>query len=404
MFEVIGLIVGVLVLLALIVLLLYYAAKNKQQASFVKQGTIEFVVAGETLLEVLENIPDWHYQKGWARFPVQRIGTKDATGKYGAPTQDWELVEDAIVPDEDGPSVLLKGEIADKTRKNGPSRSSRSEKKLGFFWVSVWYPWIRIFRFLVTHLRLRPETEITKDTPLDKWLDSSVKEPAKNEKGEVISPDTTWEQSLLWRFPRPVLIREVEFADLFQANILIQGNFQIVSPRHLVFEWRERFFPLLEKALQAAAIDYLRKIPGGYQEFITQRTTGPQSEFFWEALEPLNWVGNTATSGRGLLKEFGVYLRDAWVVEIELSESDTKASDALKARKIAELEGNAEVATATKHAEAITLVATAEAGALQAQLEGSSEAILIEKLRKEAVIGNLTATTLIERGAVQIKL
>lgn len=402
MFEVIGLIVGLLVLAGLIVLLLYYAAKNKQQASFVKQSTIEFVVAGETLINVLENINEWHYRAhhegpGW--FPIQRAERNpDGTVKKN-PDGTFKLIDDAVeVHNAVVPNGIVKEENGTK-HNNGPGKSSRLQRRFGFFWVSALYPLRRIFSFPIAHLRLKSETAISKDDPLEKWLDSSVK---KN--GEVIPGDTTDEQSLLWKFPRPILVRDVEFADLFRANILILAYFQIVRPRPLVFEYREKFFLLLEKAIQAEVIDYLRKIHGGYREFITGGQTGPLSTFFWEALEGLNWVGQTSESRRGLVREFGVYLRDASVVQIELSDKDEKAQMALEANEIARLEGEATKTAAKARAEAITTIANAEAGALQAQLAGSSEAILIEKLRKEAVIGNLTATTLIERGAVQVKL
>ena len=57
-------ILGSPIVLGLMVLFLYNAAKNKQQASFVRGDTIEFVVAGETPIRVLENIKGWYYQKG----------------------------------------------------------------------------------------------------------------------------------------------------------------------------------------------------------------------------------------------------------------------------------------------------------------------------------------------------
>ncbi|MDP3661424.1 MAG: hypothetical protein Q8R17_01035 [bacterium] len=390
MFEVIGLIVGALILIALIVLLLYYAAKNKQQASFVDQDTIEFIVKGGKLADVLENIDGWHYQKEDGRFYV-REANKDRTGKLIKGIDGKPTFDERVIPVNN--ALVRTGEIKDTKGTLLGTNSKEKNRFLaelcGFYWVSVWYPLWKIHKFKVTHSRLRPDTAVPENATIEKWLDSSI----PNQIG-----DTTEETSLLWKFPRPVLVRDVEFQDLFEASVLLQNNFQIVKPQPIVFTYRERFFSLLEQVIQAAVIDYLRKYEGGYEAFIKAGVTGSQSDFFWEALDSLNY------GPRGLIEEFGVHLIDSRVVQIQLSKLDDIAAKALKAQKVAELEGNAEVAKATKHAEAITLVATAEAGALRAQLAGSSEAILIEKLRKEAVIGNTTATTLVERGAVQIKL
>ncbi|OHA19354.1 MAG: hypothetical protein A3C08_01470 [Candidatus Taylorbacteria bacterium RIFCSPHIGHO2_02_FULL_47_18] len=391
-------IVGLLILIPLIVLFLYNAAKNKQQATFVDQDTIEFIVKGGKLDDVLENIDGWHYQQKNMGWLYVREANKNATGKLikgsdGKPTFDEKHIQVSN-------AIVRTGEVKDTT--GAVLGMNKKEKKrplaelCGFYWVSVLYPLWKIHKFKVVHLRIRPDTAVPENAPIEKWLDSSV----HNQTG-----DTTEETSLLWKFPRPVLVRDVEFLDLFEASVLLQNNFQIVKPQPIVFTYRERFFSLLEQVIQAAVIDYLRKYPGGYEAFIKLGVTGSQSDFFWEALDPLNY------GPRGLIEEFGVYLIDSRVVQIQLSKLDDTAAKALKAKKIAELEGDAEVMKAEKHAKAITTVATADAAALTSQITATGVtteilqakfAVDIARLNIEKADKIKTGVTWVEGGAIQI--
>jgi regulator of protease activity HflC (stomatin/prohibitin superfamily) len=193
-------------------------------------------------------------------------------------------------------------------------------------------------------------------------------------------------------------VREAEFSDLYRADILLEVICQIVKPRALVFTYRERFFPNVERAVQAAVIDYLRKFEGGYDAFITGGITGSQSPFYWEALNPLNF------GDQGLIQEFGVYMIDARVVHIKLAKLNQDAQDALLAEKVAIATGKGVVAEAKARAEAIKTVADAEAEALRAQIAASSEEVMKAKLRKEALVENEVVTHLVEHGAVQVQI
>jgi len=386
----------------------YYAAKNKQQASFVNQDTIEFVVKGGKLADVLENIDGWHYHKGECWFPVHKakIGAdgkieKEPSGKIKS-YEDAEEVEDAVVPDKGAKDK-------DGNVKNHHIQLKRKFFReflinhFGFFWVSALYPQWTIHRFLVPHLRTRSDTDIEKDAPIEKWLDNSVRNPAKDQNGRDI-PGMTEEKALLWKFTRPALIRDVEFLDMYQANVLLEVVCQIVKPRALVFTYKERFFPNVERAVQSAALDELRSYKGGYDAFIESGATGSQSEFYWKVINPLNF------GPKGLIHEFGIYLMDSRVVQIESTKQSPKAREALQAEKVAVLEGKGILATAEAQAKAKELLAKADAAWLREQLAvpGITPEVLLAKfavdMAQKRAEGNAAfaqggGTTLVEGGA-----
>jgi hypothetical protein len=382
------------VVITLTVLFFYHAAKNKQQATFVDQDTIEFVVKGSKLANVLENIDKWHYQKDLG-YLVVRKATLNVKGEVTRDTNRKIVITKHLEPVTD--ALILDGKVEDDFGVSQDNGKPRSRDWFGFYWVSAFYPWWKVHQFLVPHLRIKPETEINNADPLEKALSNSVNNPAKDAQDKDI-PGTTWEKSLLWKFPRPVLVREAEFSDLYRADILLEVICQIVKPRALVFTYRERFFPNVERAVQAAVIDYLRKFEGGYDAFITGGITGSQSPFYWEALNPLNF------GDQGLIQEFGVYMIDARVVHIKLAKLNQDAQDALLAEKVAIATGKGVVAEAKARAEAIKTVADAEAEALRAQIAASSEEVMKAKLRKEALVENEVVTHLVEHGAVQVQI
>lgn len=383
---------GALLLIALTIVFFYYAAQNKQQASFVEEGTIEFVVAGKTLLHVLENVRGWHYHEGpGGTIKLQEAtytdlilpdGTRVHEGKIDSIRDNGDIpVTNAIVKNNDG-IVLTKWE---KWISERWPPKKYLQRRWGFFWVSILYPMRRIHHFTLRHKRKKPENDIAtlqKDAPLTLWV-------------EIDPLVEGGDQFLLWRFPRPIVVEGAEFKDLFEGDIFLQVQFQIIIPERPVFIYRSKeFFLLLESAVAAAVMDYVRGM--SYTNFIQQIQTGAASPFFWKAINPLNRVAPGYP--RGLISELGVQVIDAWIEHVALHKESEKTQDALKAKEQARLEGEAEVVTATLHANAVTIAATADAAALKMQMTQSSEAVLIAKLRKEGLLGT-KISTLVEGGS-----
>src|SRR3989338_7139439 len=122
----------------LLVLFCYEAAKQKKQATFVKEGTMEFVMAGGRCIRVLENIKECYYHEG-ERTYITKFGdpdtvtpaVKDADGKITTPAK-WKLKDVPVTIRE----AIIKGDLD----SNYSSLGAWLRNKWGFFWVSLFYP------------------------------------------------------------------------------------------------------------------------------------------------------------------------------------------------------------------------------------------------------------------------
>src|SRR3989344_4079233 len=132
-------VISLLVLAVLVILFFYRSAVNKQQATFVKEGTIEFVVAGSTLVKVLENVRGFRYKEKETEIQVL-VGKEDdeeITLPNGKKRKKWKLV---LEPIEVG-RVLVEEDENEKKQKASLLINPKKwlERKYGFFWVDILY-------------------------------------------------------------------------------------------------------------------------------------------------------------------------------------------------------------------------------------------------------------------------
>jgi len=353
----------VLATVPLIAVFLYNAAKNKQQASFVREATIEFVMAGERVLRVLENVRGWYYDGrefvettdpstgAMVRTPLTfatKVGkisvpeTRNLDGAIITPAA-WTL-EPVNVPVQ---LAILPGDPAH--RPNGWRKKVRQyfRHKWGFFWVSAVYPQRHIHKFQVVKSRLRRDFE------------------EGGRLTEMVQVDATPAEvdHLLWRFPRAVYIGNIEFADRLTASLVVLSNFQVVMPSIPVFTYKADFFPQIESLVRTIVINYCRKIK--LADFIKSSPIGPDSTgFFAQIVSQVN---------PEMIRQYGVHIESSWIVEIELGDSEEQK--ALRAQELAELNGRAAVRTAELGAEAV--LATAQGAAKATVVKAEAEAIAI---------------------------
>ncbi len=235
--------VAVLALLAMVplaVLFLYHAAKKKQQASFVREATMEFVMAGERCVRILENVKGWYYDRREfvdvaAKTPLTyttKVGEllvpaeRNPDGSIKTPAK-WVL-KDVAVPVKE---AILLGDPNHKPSTLWKVRRQHLRNKWGFFWVSAFYPQRHIHKFNVVKSRLRRNVEHGQ-TPIE----------------DMIETDATLSEvdNLLWRFPRAVLVGGIEFADRLTASLVVLSNFQVIMPNVPVFIYKADFFPQIE--------------------------------------------------------------------------------------------------------------------------------------------------------------
>ena len=373
----------------------YRAAKYKRQASFPAQDTMEFVVAGGRLVRVLDNIRDYFYHPG----------ESDYATKVGVRKQDpidqtkfsWELqpvtvrVTEAIIPQV--------GVYKPPTHVKALRYWLR--KKFGFYWVSTFYPAIKVHSFPVVKTRPREGYQASAQRNLTQWLE--------------IDQEPQDVDFLLWRIPRAIIVPDIEFVDQLKASLGIVVTFQVVIPRIPVFTYNKRFFALLESAIRGAVLDYAR--PMKFVDFVAKMKTGPQSDFFPAVVSQLNApnpvVGGSSSPSLpgGLIKDLGVEAIGA-VIELIQPEENKQVTDALQAQEIARLKGEAGVIAATKAAEARIITANAEAAAkivigkaeadiLKEKVAGAGAAFTIadQHIQRVAALKDTNVTTYLEGGA-----
>lgn len=359
-------------IVGLVVLFFYEAAKQKKQASFVKEGTMEFVMAGGRCIRVLENIKECYYKKEQSKY-VTKVGKKFTPGQV-KPDNTTCTEEEWLLIDRD---VTVKESIVSgDPDTNSTSLGAWLRNKWGFFWVSLFYPARRIHKFFLIKARLREgmEGQSEKGT-LSEWWIETEKEPQEVD-------------HLLWRFPRPIVAASVEFADVFKANLGIIVQLQVVMPNLPVFVFEGKFFPPTESMIRSTVVDYARTMK--MMDFITNHPTGPNSSFFAAIVSQLN---------PEMIKLYGIEITNAWIAEIQIIK-DTRVQEALQAKELAEREGEAGITKKTKEGEAllayaereakaITVVAQAQAGAFKIKLDavGDKPQILQEQIRTDGLAG-----------------
>lgn len=329
------------VVLGLLLVLLYFSADADMQATFLETGEIKFVVWGESVERVLENIEGWHYH--------------EATG---------EIIEDDPAVGYHRAKSLLEG-------------------WLGIYWVSILYPIkkIHLYQFEWPKLLMGGHPQDAskgKIVPVGGDSDYSIEH-----RDEPID-------SLYFRYAYPVFSETVELADNFTVDILVNITFQVVFPKTPVFVFKGKWLAPATAAVRGAIADFSNN--WNLEKFRDLDKQLPDNEFS-RAIMKIN--GDPAAAGGygpGIIKSFGVMVHKVDFIKYDLSEKHQQVIDASTAEKVAELNANAARKTAGGVADAIRSVQGAEAEMLTARLAAASThalggEVLIEQLRKEGLIG-----------------
>ncbi len=310
---IIGGVVALLLIPLFVVIFLYRAAQYKQQATFVSEGTMEFVMAGEDLQRILLNVDGYVLTRENAIKP--RNQNTAGTGEIAATEEEIKRYS------EGGESWI--------------GRYLREH--YGFYWVSWLYPLKKIHRFEITRARLKPSSAATsKDTSLQSRIE--------------LDPSTSITDHLRFRFPRPFVFDEVESADRLEVNLLVMTMFQVVKPHTVVFMVGKEFFTTLEATIGGAVADYMKE--RNFVDFV--KSNKGKGSVFSEAIKRLN----TEPYGdikNGIIEDLGVRIIDVWVEDYGLPADAKTAREATQALEIAELEGQADVKRADLERQAAEL-------------------------------------------------
>lgn len=237
---------------------LYYRTENKTNATFVKQNTTEFVVAGEGLLKILSN-------------DDTKILTKD--GKL-------------VNPGSLGPGQ-------EEVKINWFSKWLR--KEWGFYWVSLFYPIRKIHYISIVKERLKGSAEIPPGAPLRDMIERDSK--------------PTSVPFLLNQFPRPFVFEDIETKENFSIDVLVSGIFSVYDPALIAFKYNERFFDFLKAAISGALLDAVKTMD--YKTF-READKGKGSPLSQDLKSRL----------QSLKVDLGVEVIDIWVDIYQLTSGD----------------------------------------------------------------------------------
>lgn len=286
-------------ILFLLIVVLYRAAKYKQQATFVKEGTIEFIMSGEDLTRVLVNADG---------YIINDDGyIKPESSKYAVPKEE-------IATEEEIRSFNRRGNFLSRYLRNN----------WGFYWVSIFYPIKRVHEFEITKARLRPANKTSGDAPLSERIEMDDK-AAKTDHLRV-------------RFPRPFLFERAETSDNFQTDLLVVALFRVVRPHTVVFMVGKEFFTTLEGAISGTVLDFMKSMR--YGDFLTT-PTGKGSGFS-EVIRKLNYEPSPSYPN-GIIADLGVMIIDAWVEDYGLAGNSLRVVEATQALEVQTLEGQADL-------------------------------------------------------------
>ena len=171
----------------------------------------------------------WQLMEAGMLFTTVRTGTM----KFVVAGESWTKTI-ANIPDK---SLNDKGVLVD-----GEKRKKVLEKTFGLFFVGL--PFIRkVYSFPIIKEKENPRAKA--DDPKT-WID-------RQDRPEMVD-------ELRWKFPRPILVPDVEFSEALKATILVLCKFEVLAPVVPVFIQHARFFELLAAYVRNGVINYCQKM------------------------------------------------------------------------------------------------------------------------------------------------
>lgn len=188
----------------------------------------------------------------------------------------------------------------------------------------------------------------------DKWSKK------QKESGYEIKPRNEEVTSLFFRYPYPILAKEIEISGNLQFNIQLLVTMEAVNPRKALFDtlphgtWLQQVEASVIAAIRVWAskksIDEIRNATTAqFASMIRKVNTGFKASNGEPHRSVIDFIG---------MKVVGVNL-------IEIEPSDSKVKETIQQRAVAEQQALAKKETAKGNAAAITIEADAEAGAIE---------------------------------------
>lgn len=190
-------------------------AERKVGWTTVTSGTIAYVIAGESLVRTIPNVPG-------------KILEPDNDDNQKIPLHHRQLI-------------------------NGDSEKEKTwlEREYGIYWAGF-PPFRKKKRFGMTKERENPN--ISAKTKPEDWI--SKPEPFETDE-------------LRHSFPRPVLVPDVEFKGGFKANIMMLSHFEVTVPWKPIFKLNAQFFPIISSHVRSGVISYCQSLT--FEDFLSAK-------------------------------------------------------------------------------------------------------------------------------------
>jgi hypothetical protein len=251
--------------------LVYVLSQTNRYATRVETGGFKFLVKGESLYQVIDNLPD---HEVYVDQDTYRVG------------------------------------------HTGRRRKIRwLEKWLGMIWISFLWPTKEVHSFEVVADKMKSDEEI-----------ATNKIPVRQQ----VKTETRRTDYLRFRFPHPVLVTNVELGgDRWQVDLIIMLDIIVINPATVVFGYKGRVLRQVDAAVSAATIDFWNDRKFNYQKFVAT-DKGPSSPFAKKILA-LNDSTAPGPQADGLADRFGVKIMAVWVSTSDLSPDQKLLDEAAKA-------------------------------------------------------------------------
>ena len=270
----IGMVVSIILLGVAALVVLNTMTNTNRQATRVETGGFKFVVKGESLSKILDNLSG------------------------------------GLFVDQKTHQVKESG-----SKKENRRRIGFLEKNLGITWVSILWPIKKVHRF-----------EVVADKLIED-LGPDGKELPVRERIKVSLRETDY---LRHRFPHPVLVKDVELGgDRWKTDIIVMLDLAVTNPATVVFDYKGKVLNQVDAAVGAEVIDYSNEPGLTYNEFI-QQDKGATSKFAGKILA-LNGSTSPGAEVDGLESRFGIKICAAWVPVADLSPAQKVEEEASKA-------------------------------------------------------------------------
>ncbi len=285
--------ISFLILTVGILWLLHVLSKTDRHATTVENGGFKFIVKGNTLIRVLDNL----------------------TGCF------VDIHTNVVVEDSQKGSPLPVPLTGVYTRR----RKGFLEIILGIMWVSWIWPLKRVHEFKVVADKFKDKNVITdKKLPVRQQLEVDVRD----------------EKYLRHRFPHPVLITDVELGkDRWKIDIIVMLDIMVIKPTVVVFDYKGQVLRQVDAAVSSAVIDFCKNL--SYEKFV-KMNKGTDSPFAKKILK-LNDDTTSNPDPDGLRDRFGVEIRTVMMEVFDLSPEQKKLDEAAQAVEQKRLEAEARI-------------------------------------------------------------